>query len=536
MVTAGGFRHGRRVVGNFLVSFGGRLGERRIGPLNGAIAFIVLYCLLQALALPLVSYWAGTGVNIDEAEQLIYLPHFWMGYGSSQPPLYSWLSAIFCQIFGVTVLSLKITKYLVLLLGSLCVAASVRRLGYSRGAAAAAMLGLFAIPEILWEMQRALTHSVAAFAFSAMMVLALILIFEKRTLGRYAFFGLAAGLALLAKYNDVLLLVAVIAAALSVPAYRSAILDRRIVISGIVTALVVLPTALWSLEHQSALLGHASKFQIGGSGAHILWARLQGLHDLVIGSISFAILPFGLIVIAFVTEKLAMTAWRQRAGTGAQFVGRTILFGLVITAALIIVSGASEVRNRWLLPLLFLVPAYGAMQAEEFDLKGRKIQNFLAGTGATFAILAIPAIWYVQAAGGNGLSSSVRLDYPVFYKLLTADGPVSTIVGDEQWVGNFRLVERDLVILDPQTPYFGSLMRSPAVMVWLDGGPLPTGLLNRVEKAGYALEGGVHRLSVPEHLSKKGSRAAGFVRLRKINDAPATETDNPDAGPVPDGD
>jgi hypothetical protein len=46
----------------------------------------------------------------------------------------------------------------------------------------------------------------------------------------------------------------------------------------------------------------------------------------------------------------------------------------------------------------------------------------------------------------------------------------------------------------------------------------------------------VHRLSVPEHLSKKGSRAAGFVRLRKINDAPATETDNPDAGPVPDGD
>ena len=123
---------------NFLVNLGRRLGEERFGPFDGAIAFIALYCLLQAIALPLVSYWAGTGVNIDEAEQLIYLPHFWMGYGSSQPPLYSWLSAIGAQLFGTTILSLKIVKYLVILLGAVCVAMSVRRLGYSRAAAAAA--------------------------------------------------------------------------------------------------------------------------------------------------------------------------------------------------------------------------------------------------------------------------------------------------------------------------------------------------------------------------------------------------------------
>ncbi|MDN5929142.1 MAG: glycosyltransferase family 39 protein [Hyphomicrobiales bacterium] len=485
--------------------------------------------------MPLISYWAGTGVNIDEAEQLIYLPHFWMGYGSSQPPLYSWLSAVFCQIFGTSVLSLKIVKYLMVLLGTVCVAVGIRRLGYSRGAAAAAMLGLFTIPEILWEMQRALTHSVAALAFSAMMVLALILLFEKRTLARYAFFGLAAGLALLAKYNDILLLIALIAAALSIPVYRSAILDRRIVMSAFIAALVVLPTALWSLEHQSALLGNASKFQIGGSGTHILSARLQGLRDLVMGSISFAVLPFGLALMAFIAEKLVMKAWRHKARAEAQFVGRIILFGLAITVALIITSGASEVRNRWLLPLLFLVPAYGAMRAEEFDLKGRKIQYFLAGTGAAFAILALPATWYVQAAGGNGFSSSIRLDYPAFYKLLTADGPVSTIIGDRQWVGNFRLVERNLVIMDPQTPHFGTLMQPPAIIVWLDDRPLPAGLLSKAEKAGYALEGGVRRLSVPERLSRKGSRAAGFVRLRKINDVPAA-ADGPDAGPVQDGD
>jgi hypothetical protein len=368
-----------------------------------------------------------------------------------------------------------------------------------------------------------------------MMVMALVLLFEKRTLARYAFFGLAAGLALLAKYNDILLLAALMAAALSIPAYRPAILDRRILISVITTALVVLPTTFWSLEHEAALLGHASKLQIGGSGAHILWSRLQGLQDLVTSTVSFAILPFGLIVIAFVAEKLAMTACRSKAGAGAQFVGRTILFGLAITAALIIASGAADVRNRWLLPLLFLVPAYGAMRAEEFGLEGRKIQYFLAGTGAALAILAIPAIWYIQAAGGNGLSSSVRLDYPAFYKLLTADGPVSTIVGDEQWVGNFRLVERNIVILDTQTPYFSGLMQPPAVAVWLNDSPIPADVLNSVEAAGYAVDGTVHHLSVPEHLSEKGSRRASFARLRKIRDVTATGADVPDAGPTQDG-
>jgi hypothetical protein len=532
MLTAGKFTQGRRAVGNFLVSLGKRLGEARFGPVDGAIAFIALYFLFQTLTLALVSHWMGTGVSIDDAEQLVYLPHFQLGYGSSQPPLYSWLSFLGAQIFGTTILMLKVVKYLVLFLAVVSVAATVRLLGYSRGAAAAAMLGLFTIPEILWEMQRALTHTVAAFAFSAMMVMALAMVFEKRNLASYAFFGLATGLALLAKYNDVLLLIALIAAALSVPAYRPAILDRRIVVSAFIAALVILPTALWSLEHQSALLGHASKFQFADSATDVLSARLQGLRDLLVGSLSFAILTLGLIVIAFVTEKLAMAAWRHKARAGTQFVGRTMLFGLALTAALVMVSGAAEVRSRWLLPLLFLLPAYGAMLADEFDLKGRKIQHFLAGIGAAFAIVAIPLIWYIQVTGGSGLSSTVRLDYPAFYRLLTADGPVSTIVGDGQWVGNFRLVERDLEILYPETPYFSGLMRPPAVAVWLAAEPPPAGLLNKIEKAGYAVDGPVHRLSVPEHLSEKGSREARFVRLRKIRDVRPADAGAPDAEPA----
>jgi 4-amino-4-deoxy-L-arabinose transferase-like glycosyltransferase len=523
-------------VGGFLTGLGSRLSEAKLGPFDGAIAFIALYCLFQALSLPLVSYLAGTGVNIDEAEQLLYLPDFWMGYGSSQPPLYSWLNVIGAQIFGTTILSLKITKYLVLLLGALCVAASTRRLGYSRGAAAAAMLGLFTIPEIFWEMQRALTHSVAAFAFSAMMVLALVLLFEKRTFARYVFFGLATGLALLAKYNDVVLPAALVAAALSMPTYRPAILDRRFLLSVGIGALVVLPTAVWSLEHQAALFSRTYRLGIDQTGTGMLPVWLTGLREIALGAVTFSILPAGLSVLAFATERVDAGMRRSDILPGAQFVGRTMLSALAITAVLVVASGTTSVPNRWLLPFLFLLPAYAAMRAEEFGPKGRRIQHFLAGTGAVLAVLATPAIWYIQAAGGNGMSSAARLDYPAFYRMLKADGPVSTIVGDRQWIGNFRLVDPDLTLLIPQIPDFSDLMKAPAMAVWLGNRPLPAALLNKVERAGYAIDGAVHRLSVPEHLSEKGSRNAGFVRLRKIRDIPATEADVPDADPAQDSD
>ncbi len=351
-------------MGTFLLRIGEWLGEAKFGLFNAATAFIALHYLFQTLTLPVVSHFAGTGVSIDDAEQLIYLPHFWMGYGGSQPPLYGWLNTLGAQVFGTTILSLKIVKYLVLFLAVVCVAASVRKLGYPRRTAAAATLGLFTIPQILWESQHALTNSIAALAFSAMMVLALVLLFEKQTALRYIFFGVSAGLAILGKYNDALFLAALLAASLSVPVYRPAILNRWLVLSAGMAILVLLPSAIWSLEHSHSLLGHAHKFKIDRSSGNSLQIWLTGIWDFLVAIFDFAILPVALIVIAFAVERLEPLAWLRAAKPAEQFIGRSLLFSLIITLFLIVVSGTTGVRDRWLIPLLFLLPAYAAMRAE----------------------------------------------------------------------------------------------------------------------------------------------------------------------------
>ncbi len=140
-----------------------------------------------------------------------------------------------------------------------------------------------------------------------------------------------------------------------------------------------------------------------------------------------------------------------------------------------------------------------------FELQGRKIQYFLASIGAVFALVIIPATWYIQAIGGEGASRSVRLDYRAFYGLLKKDGPVATIVGDRQWIGNFRLAAPDLVLLEPEVPYFRQLITLPAAVVWLGDKPLRPVLAKRLEKAGYALDGDVKKLTVRSFLARRAA-------------------------------
>ena len=60
-----------------------------------------------------------------------------------------------------------------------------------------AMFGLLLFPQMVWEMQHALTHSIAAFCFSVVLFLALVELVQRRSLAAYVLFGVAIGYALI---------------------------------------------------------------------------------------------------------------------------------------------------------------------------------------------------------------------------------------------------------------------------------------------------------------------------------------------------
>lgn len=497
------------------------VGEGRIGPFNAALALAALYCIVQTVALTLISHWTGTSASIDDAEQLIYMPHLWGGYGGSQPPLYTWIAWTFSQVFGQTILTLKIVKYLILFLAVFSVHAALRLLGLSLLTATVGAFGMMTIPQIFWESQHTLTHSIAALGFSALALLALMHVIRTRTTLSYVLFGLAAALSMLSKFNDAIFIATILAAALSVREFRPAVLDRRMLLSVLVLIAALMPTVLWSIGHPDAVLARTRKLGLAAPAG--FWGlRVDGFVQLVVSTFNFCVVTLVIGAAAFAAERLNPFGAGTSGAPSEKFVRRILLIGFGLVAVLVLVSGSTAIPERWLTPMLFLAPAYLAIRAAAPGPAGRKVQIHILGTAIVIAVLVAPATWYKQAIGGEGKSRSARMDHQAFYDDLQKDGPVNTIIGYSSWVGNFRLIKPDLVLMNEEVPELAERIKAPAVLVWLDQACPGDEVWRPLYAAGYRFGDRTEQLEVPEIFG--GTRHASFIRLVKEGD-PAADPD-----------
>ena len=116
-----------------------------------------------------------------------------------------------------------------------------------------------------------------------------------------------------------------------------------------------------------------------------------------------------------------------------------------------------------------LLPAALAMRFDAIGQRGGKAQATIVFVGAVLAILVLPVSWYMHVNGGDSRGGIVRMDYRSLYDQISADGPVKTVVSSWFWVGNLRLVDADLIVLDDEIPDFARFIREPAVLVLANG-------------------------------------------------------------------
>lgn len=492
------------------------LCDERVGPFSAAIAFALAYCLVQIVAMTLTSHFVGTGVGVDDAEQLMAMRFLAAGYGSSQPPLYTWLGILTASLVGTNILALKIVKYVLLAGGLISCFAAVRRLGYSNRAATAAMFGLLLFPQIAWEMQHALTHSVAIFCFSSLLLLAVVELQKRRSTAAYVLLGLAAAAAMLSKYNVVIFLAALFLAALSLRETREAIFDRRFLISLVVAILACLPTFYWSAMHLGDLLAHSAGLGVaeGGSVAKTLSRGIRGLGNAIL---NFAGLPATIFAVAFFLARKEPAPPPETTPWPEKLVWRAIAFALLITLVVVLAAGVTQFRDRWMLPMFVLLPAALAMRLDAMGERGRKTQATIVFVGAVIAILVLPVSWYMHVHGGDNRGGIVRIDYASLHRQLTADGPVGTVVSNWFWIGNLRLVDSDLIVLDDEIPDFAKSIREPAVLVLADDEEPASVIFDRIAEAGYVMDTVHRRIAVPQLLgSAPATRKVTITRLRRI--------------------
>ncbi len=343
---------------------------RRYPPPAGLLLLLAGYFLLHWL----LRVTGPGGLEMDEAEQMVLGQRLQLGY-SADPPLYTWLQIIFFRLFGGGLPALALLKEVLLSGTYLCSFFIARHLGLEPYRAAFAALALLLLPELVWESQRDLTHSVLVVTLAAATLWsALALLDGRRGVGQYLLLGGLLGMGILAKWNFALFALALLLAlALQAPRllWRPAFLSTILL-----AALIVAPFLWWMSDHLGVATATSYKLQAAQGGGY--WQDLwRGLRSLGTSLVEFSALF--LLALAW-----AFRPWRSRQPLdqrmprppGVRLLMWMLWVSLGLLGLFLLFSGGTVFRSRWLLPLLFYLPLLGMALLSETAWKGANLRRF----------------------------------------------------------------------------------------------------------------------------------------------------------------
>ncbi len=398
--------------------------------------FFIIYFTLQIL----LRVSIGKGLGIDEAELMLTAQTLKWGYGA-QPPLYSWLQHGLFALFGETIFALSLLKNSFLCLTYLALYRTLRGY-YNRETAGIAAVSLLLLPQIGWESQRALSHSVLATTMASITLLIFSRLIIQRNLWLYLLFGIAVALGVLSKFNYVILPIALLISALSLRSTRGAILHPRIFLSVITTSVLLFMPIRWMINHQTYVLETVNKFNIQAETVKLLSA-LTGALSLLKASFLFSAIPLiFLIVLYFRYHKKNQTA----AGESPffQLLIRTIITAFLLILMIVLCSGTTNIKDRWLQPILFLAaPAMVLWVLPKLSELGRHRFIQTVGLVALLIFIAQPI---------HDLQPSRRsTPFPAIVSAIAARYPeAKTVFVKNKWIGgNFRYLNKNWDIIIP---------------------------------------------------------------------------------------
>ena len=478
-----------------------------------------VYLLLAAyFAVNVILRLAGpASLELDEGQQLFYAQWLAVGY-DSQPPFYNWLQYWAVQLLGDTMLALSLLKNLVLFLSYLFFGLAAQLVIRDRVLAVIATLGLITMPQVGYEAQRDLTHTVALLFASCMFFYFFLRTLQRPTTFNYALVGVAVGIGVLSKYNFVLLPAVALLALLPDRELRSRLFDVRVVLLIVIAAVIVAPHALWFIDHLDHATGRTfSKLTRDADG--------QRIHQIGMGlfSLAEAILATGaltLVIFAAAFGRTFLQSWRAE-NQWTRLLGRMLLASIVLLLLVVVVGGASHVRHRWIIPLFFLLPIY---LAAKMDASGAPLAHSgkrIYGLIVLAIMVFIPALLYTRplAQGAMGEYGKQNVPYGPAIALILAENPHRPSVilaGDHQLAGNLRLHAPEIPVAVPgyeamERPFVFDATH-PVLVIWRSRlqeelqPPLPGSMRSWLDRkpglAGTELE--VRDAAVPYNLGREG--------------------------------
>lgn len=422
------------------------------------------YFLVQAVQ----RTWLGGTLEVDEAEMLLMAQGFAWGYGP-QLPLYNWAQVVAFWIFGPSTAGLAFLKDAVLWLAGAGMWYAMRAaFGPGRNAAAAA-LSLAFLPNILWEFQRASSHSIALLAALTWTLWAWFTVIQRQSWRNWLVLGLILGFGGLSKVNYWAVPVGLMVA--SIGLWPDRVQLQRLATALLVAAAVVAVPYYWAVTHPQDSLASVHKFY---QDDPVVWPWLSGL--LLLGGNLLA----GLILPVLVGLGLWGTGTRPGSmPVAAQILLRAAALNLIVAALLVVAFGVTKIQARWLVPILIFATA-GCFGGLALTVRGFRAVALVAGLCAVVTILGMAQV---------RMGTTGTLDLTPLTTLVATLHP-DRIEGNYLIAGNLKLL---LPVMDVRA--IGTTVELgdwPARLLILDD--LPPGLTE--------LEGGVLDLA---HTAKSGT-------------------------------
>jgi hypothetical protein len=345
-------------------------------------------------------------LGIDDAEQALFAQQWLPSYRYRAPPLFTWMLMPVFAVVGVNALALAIVRYVLLAAAAAFTYMTARRLIRDPRLAALATFSPAAIYVVAYYSHHDLTHTTALTTLIAITWYVFVRLAERPTLAWYIALGIAFGLGVLAKWNFAVLAAALPLACLVRPETRGLVLNPRVLVAGLIAALVAGPTALWVAAMQPP--AGESVATVLGQGSGFL-AILRGSFDLLLALLVYP-QPF-LILFLLVFRRALGRGWIKARGARSGLlatIGDTMLIAAVLHLLLVVAFGATEFSERMMQPALQILPIYlfmlverGEPEAEHEPEPEPEAVGIFASILLGLALVTLAARVIVVAAGGD---------------------------------------------------------------------------------------------------------------------------------------
>ncbi|HLL27342.1 MAG TPA: glycosyltransferase family 39 protein [Xanthobacteraceae bacterium] len=367
---------------------------------RGVAAFWIVYCLVHALFRLSVS----RSLTLDDSRANELAQTFSLGYQTRQPPLYEWLLWCIQYFLGPGLPSHLVLRYaLITALGLAAFGAARAAIKDERWAAVASLSMVASFP-VGWSFHEWATQTILLCIACFATLHAALFYLEKPGLRAAAWLGLAIGFGLLAKFSYPLFLGGLILACLSLPETRGRLADPRLLLSAAIAFAVVSPYLLWLAEVHGDVITAVSEavVQSGPYGERVL----LGLMELI-RSLPLFLLPWLAFMMLLAPSAFSWPPRKAPAPVlGERITLATMIFAALLAAAGIIASGATNIAERYMHPILIVAPVYVFARIARIERNGDRLRAF-----AGFSLLMAAVVLGIRflAVTDNGITK--RADY-----------------------------------------------------------------------------------------------------------------------------